>query len=38
MMRIYKAKVKMVKMGEKKVPTGMLTPIGDWINTDEVKW
>ncbi len=38
MMRMYKAHVKMVKYKGKKVPTGYLTPIGDWINTDEVNW
>jgi hypothetical protein len=38
MMRIYMAKVKMVKMGDKKVPTGRLDPISDWINTDEIQW
>ncbi|MBW2092101.1 MAG: ABC transporter substrate-binding protein [Deltaproteobacteria bacterium] len=38
MMRMYKAKVKMVEVKGKKVPTGMVVPITDWINTDEVKW
>jgi ABC-type branched-subunit amino acid transport system substrate-binding protein len=38
MMRIYKAHVKMVKMGEAMVPTGSVVPITDWINSDEVKW
>jgi len=38
MMRMYKAHVKMVKMGDKMVPTGGLTPVGDWINTDEIEW
>jgi len=38
MMRMYKAHVKMVKMGEKMVPTGGLTPITDWINTDKIEW
>ncbi len=38
MLRIFKAKVKMVKMGNKKVPTGGVYPISDWINTDEIKW
>ena len=38
MLRVYMAKVKMVKMGDKKVPTGRLDPISDWINTDELKW
>jgi branched-chain amino acid transport system substrate-binding protein len=38
MLRIYKANVKMVKMGDKMVPTGAVVPISDWINTDEIKW
>lgn len=38
MMRIFKANVKMVTVKGKKVPTGGLTPISDWINTDEIKW
>ncbi|MBW2613543.1 MAG: ABC transporter substrate-binding protein [Deltaproteobacteria bacterium] len=38
MLRMFKAHVKMVKMGDKMVPTGGLTPIGDWINTDEIQW
>jgi branched-chain amino acid transport system substrate-binding protein len=38
MLRIYKANVKMVKMGDKMVPTGGLSPLSDWINTDEIKW
>jgi len=38
MLRIFKAKVKMVKMGGKNVPTGGVYPITDWINTDLVKW
>ena len=38
MMRMYKAHVKMVKIGEKKVPTGGLTPVTDWINTDKIEW
>ena len=38
MMHMYKAKVKMVKMGDKMVPTGGCYPIGEWINTDEVVW
>jgi hypothetical protein len=38
MMRMYKAHVKMVKMGEKMVPTGGLTPVTDWINTDKIEW
>lgn len=38
MLRLYRAKVKVVDMGGKKVPTGKWVPIGDWINTDETKW
>ena len=38
MMRMYKAKVTMVKMGEKMVPTGGFTPVTDWINTDKIEW
>ena len=38
MLRIYQAKVKMVKMGDKEVPTGMWVPLGGWINTEETKW
>ena len=38
MLRMFKAKVKMVKMGDKMVPTGGVYPIGDWINTDEISW
>lgn len=38
MMGLFKAKVQMVKMGDKQVPTGGVYPISDWINTDEIKW
>ena len=38
MLRIMKAKVKMVKMGDKMVPTGSVDPVSDWINTDLIKW
>jgi branched-chain amino acid transport system substrate-binding protein len=38
MLRIFKAQVKMEKMGDKMVPTGGVYPITDWINTDDVKW
>ncbi|NCP09645.1 MAG: hypothetical protein COZ70_04570 [Deltaproteobacteria bacterium CG_4_8_14_3_um_filter_51_11] len=38
MMQIFKADVKMVKMGETMVPTGAVNPITDWINSDEIKW
>ncbi len=38
MLRMYKAKVKMIKMGDKMVPTGGVFPIGEWINTDEISW
>lgn len=38
MLRYYKGQVKMVKMGDKMVPTGAVVPISDWINTDEIQW
>lgn len=38
MMRMYKAHVKMATFKGKKVPTGYLTPVGGWINTDEIDW
>ena len=38
MLRLYKAKVKMVKMGDKTVPTGVWVPLGDWVNTAETEW
>jgi branched-chain amino acid transport system substrate-binding protein len=42
MLRIFKATVKMVEIqtdeGKKKVPTGGVFPVSDWINTDEIKW
>ena len=38
MLRLYRAKVKMVDIKGKKVPTGLLVPVTDWINTDEITW
>jgi branched-chain amino acid transport system substrate-binding protein len=38
MLQIFKAKVKMVKVGSKMVPTGGVYPITDWINTNDVRW
>ncbi len=38
MARLYKANVKMVKIKGKKFPTGKLTPVSDWINTDKTEW
>jgi len=38
MMHMYRAEVKMVEKDGKKVPTGGVVPIGDWVNTDEIKW
>ncbi|MBW2007159.1 MAG: ABC transporter substrate-binding protein, partial [Deltaproteobacteria bacterium] len=38
MFQIFQAKVKMVKLGGKMVPTGGVYPITDWINTDEINW
>jgi len=38
MQRIFYADVKMVTVGGKKVPTGAVTPISDWIDTTKLKW
>jgi len=38
MLIMMKAQVKMVKMGDKMVPTGGVYPIGEWTNTDEISW
>ena len=38
MLQIFKAHVKMVKMGDSMVPTGAVVPISEWINTDEIEW
>jgi hypothetical protein len=38
MLQIFKAKVNMVDVEGKKVPTGAVVPISDWINVDEVQW
>jgi branched-chain amino acid transport system substrate-binding protein len=38
MLMIFKAKVKMVDVKGKKLPTGAVVPISDWINTTEIKW
>ena len=38
MLRIFEGKVKMVKVGDKMVPTGGVYPISDWINSDEIQW
>ncbi len=38
MMRVYFAEVKMLKVKGKKVPTGRITPISEWIDTTKVKW
>jgi len=38
MVRLHQAKVTIVDMGGKKVPTGMQVPISDWINTEAVTW
>jgi branched-chain amino acid transport system substrate-binding protein len=38
MLMVVKGQVKMVKMGDKMVPTGAVVPISEWINTDEIKW
>jgi branched-chain amino acid transport system substrate-binding protein len=38
MMRMFKAQVKMVPYKGKKVPTGKVVPISEWLNTDEIIW
>jgi branched-chain amino acid transport system substrate-binding protein len=38
MLRIFKANVKMVKMGDNMVPTGAVVPITEWINAEEAGW
>jgi branched-chain amino acid transport system substrate-binding protein len=38
MLRVFWAKVKMVEVGGKPVPTGAALPVSDWINTDEIQW
>ena len=38
MLRLFKAKVKMVKIKDRSVPTGGVYPITKWINTDKVDW
>lgn len=38
MLRMYKASVKMAKVGGEEVPTGGVYPIADWVNTDLIKW
>ncbi len=38
MLRIYLAKVKMVDVGGKSVPTGVVAPISEWIDTTKVEW
>ena len=38
MMRVFYADVKMVTVGGKKVPTGAVTPISEWIDTTKIKW
>ncbi len=38
MMRMYRAHVEMVKVKGKRLPTGYMTPIGGWLNSDEIDW
>jgi branched-chain amino acid transport system substrate-binding protein len=38
MVMIFKAKVKMVKVGGKMLPTGGVYPISDWIDTTDIRW
>jgi len=38
MVQLVKAKVKLVEMGGKKVPTGVWVPVSDWMNMEQTKW
>jgi hypothetical protein len=38
MLKLFKAKVKMVKVGGKMLPTGGVYPISDWIDTTDIRW
>jgi hypothetical protein len=38
MVQLVQAKVKLVDMGGKKVPTGVWIPISDWMNMEQTKW
>ncbi len=38
MLQVFRAEVKMAKVGDKDVPMGAVKPISDWINVDEIKW
>lgn len=38
MMQIFRAKVKMVKVGDKMVPTGGVYPITEWIDATKIEW
>jgi branched-chain amino acid transport system substrate-binding protein len=38
MMRVYYAKVKMMDVGGKSVPTGEVAPISEWIDSTKVEW
>ncbi len=38
MVQVFKAQVKMQKVGGKEVPTGAVKPITDWLNVNEIKW
>lgn len=38
MVRVFKAQVKMQKVGDKEVPIGAVEPITDWIDVNHVKW
>jgi ABC-type branched-subunit amino acid transport system substrate-binding protein len=38
MLRLYQAKVKMVEMGGKEIPTGLQVPVSEWVNTNQLTW
>jgi branched-chain amino acid transport system substrate-binding protein len=38
MVQVFKAQVKMQKVGDKEVPTGAVKPVTDWLNVNEIKW
>jgi len=38
MMRVFKAHVEMKEANGKKVPTGAVEPITDWIDTTKIEW
>lgn len=38
MVQVFKAQVKMQKVGEKEVPTGAVRPITDWLDVNQIRW